>query len=169
MLALISFAMLTRLQTTLKWLNSSIRRGLIGQRWPVATWESIIGGHAQCVWRTICISLPLCLWGDGTLAISTVGTPCIYLFLLYVFCVCPPRSLCQPLLCTFFSLSELELIGLLLSFVFPKSSAGGQTELYDSCNVAGLIVCMKLCTLLSTAKKINSKISQQFFVLFWGG
>lgn len=139
MLILISFAMLTRLQTTLKWLNSSRWRGLIGQRWPVATWESIIGGHAQCVWRSICISLSLCLWGDGTLlagtlAISKAGTPCVYLFLLYIFCVCPPKSLCQPFL-DFFSWSELELISLPLSFVLPKSSAGRQTELYDNYNV----------------------------------
>lgn len=142
MLILIPFAMLTRLQTTLKWLNSSIRRGLIGQRWPVATWESIIGGRAQCVWRSICISLPLCLWGDGTLlagtlAIFKAGTPCIYLFFAFFFGVCPPRSHRQPSL-YFFSWSELELIRLPLSVVLPKSSAGGQTELYDNCNVAEL-------------------------------
>lgn len=103
-LLLVSFAMLTCLQTTLTRLNSRIRRGLIAQRWPVATWEPIIGGHAQCVWRTICISLPLSLWGDGTLlagtlAVSTLGASCIYLFFCLTFSVsvCLSRSLCETL------------------------------------------------------------------------
>lgn len=40
--ASVSFAMLTCLQTMLTWLNSWTGRGLIVQRWPIATWELII-------------------------------------------------------------------------------------------------------------------------------
>lgn len=111
---LVSFAMLTCLQTTLTWLNSRIRRGLIARSWPVATWEPIIGGHAQCVWRTICISLPLSLWGDGTLlagtlAVSTAGTSCIYLFFaLHLRCLSVRPDHCQILLCVLFFLSCID-------------------------------------------------------------
>lgn len=152
-LLLVSFAMLTCLQTTLTWLNSRIRRGLIALRWPVATWEPIIGGHAQCVWRNICISLPLSLWGDGTLlagtlAASTVGTSCIYLFLPYIFCVCLPVQITLSNSSLYVFLSELALINLPLSCVLPKSSAGGQTEPEDYRNDAGLL-CMKLFAIKS--------------------
>lgn len=125
-LFLVSFAMLTCLQTTLTWLNSRIRRGLIALRWPVATWEPIIGGHAQCVWRTICISLPLSLWGDGTLlagtlAASTVGTSCIiYFCLTFLVSVCLSRSLCRTLLCTFSSLN-LHWLTCHLAVFFQKA------------------------------------------------
>lgn len=118
-LLLISFAMLTCLQTALTWLNSRIRRGLIAPRWPVATWEPIIGGQAQCVWSAICISHPLSLWGDGTLlagklAVSTVGTSCVYILLFFfaLHFLCPsarPRR-------------SVRLLGLWLSLSFSLST-----------------------------------------------
>lgn len=130
-LLLVSFAMLTCLQTTLTWLNSRIRRGLIAQRWPVATWEPIIGGHAQCVWRTICISLPLSLWGEGTLlagtlAASTAGTRRIYLFLPYIFGVCLSVLITLSNSALHVFLSKLAVINLPLSCALPKSSAEGK-------------------------------------------
>lgn len=169
-LLLISFAMLTCLQTTLTWLNSRIRRGLIAPRWPVATWEPIIGGQAQCVWSAICISHPLSLWGDGTLlagklALSTVGTSCVYIFFFF-FCftfsvsVCPSTSLCptpRPLTLSLnLNWSRKHTHRLIYSCVLPYTSVKGQTEPGDYHNDAGLL-CMMVFAQMSCDRKMFIK------------
>lgn len=140
-LLLVSFAMLTRLQSTLTWLNSRRRRGLIAQRWPVAIWEPIIGGHAQCVKDYLHISSTVSVRWWNTIswnphAVSMVGTSCIYLFL--------PNIFCLPVQITLCTLSSLHLHWWTCHLVMSnlKSRAGPQTEPEDYRNDAGLL-CIK--------------------------
>lgn len=88
----VSFAMLTCLQTMLTWLNSWTGRGLIVQRWPIATWELIIASSV-CVKNHLHIASTVSLrWWNiiswNTYSVHSQNSP--YLFIFYDSCLTFP-------------------------------------------------------------------------------